>query len=195
MAVDVKCWRSRLPTVEEARPARCPVCGAASRPAGKALAIHGHGLHERQLRGPPAPGVDPERLPLQCRRYQCQPCGAILSVGPGGVLPRKHFAATAIAFALALFGVDRRPAAKVREAVSDCRIVGAAAWPTWATLRRWASAIRSGALWPSLPRAEAGASLRRVAERAAMALSALAPPTRAGAPLSHLAFHGGGHMA
>ena len=52
MAVDVKCWRSRLPTVEEARPARCPVCGAASRPAGKALAIHGHGLHERQLRGP-----------------------------------------------------------------------------------------------------------------------------------------------
>ena len=157
--------------------------------------IWGHGLRERQLRGPSEPGGPPGLIVLLIRRYLCRNCGAILTVVPRGVARAKHFAATAIAFSLALFGIDRLPAFKVREAVNDCRIVGATAASTWATLRRWIGAIHRGVLWPSLPRLAEPSTPRRIAERAAMALSAAATPTLAGLPLSHLAFHGGAHMA
>ena len=50
---DVKNWLLRKPTVKEARPGRCPRCHCASRPTGSALGLHGHGLRDRQVLGPP----------------------------------------------------------------------------------------------------------------------------------------------
>ena len=192
--LDVNTWLAHPPGVEETRPCRCPRCGVAGRPLGGTLRIWGHGLRLRQLRGPPLPGADPETRVLAARRYRCLNCEAILLVVPRGVARCKHFAATAIAFAVALFGINQLPQHAVREAVSPWRVVSGPR-TTWASLRRWINAIGSGALWPALPRAPAPSSSRQIAERAAMALSARAPSSLASAPLSHLAFHGGAHMA
>ena len=192
--LDVNPWLAHGPSVEEARPCQCPRCGVASRPPGGALRIWGHGLRLRQLRGPPLPGADPETRVIAARRYRCLSCEAILLVVPRGVVRCKHFAATAIAFAVALFGIDKLPQHAVREAVNPWRVVSAPR-TSWASLRRWINAIGSGALWPALPRAPSPSSSRQIAERAAMALSAWAPSSLASTPLSHLAFHGGAHMA
>ena len=51
-AVEVKKWVERVPGVEQVRPARCSRCGAASRPLGAPLVVVGHGLRDRQVRGP-----------------------------------------------------------------------------------------------------------------------------------------------
>lgn len=103
--MDIKQWVDRPPSVEEVRPAVDPVCGAASRPVGGRLGIHGHGLRRRLCHGPAAPGEPSVWRWVLCRRYQCQGCGAMLLVVPCGVAPRKHYALSAIAFAVALLGV------------------------------------------------------------------------------------------
>lgn len=188
-------WQVKLPSVDEARPARCPCCGVASRPPGGALAIWGHGVRERQVRGPREPGAASETIVIEVRRYVCRRCAAILTVVPRGIARCKHYSAMAIAFALGLFGLDKQTQRAVREAVSPWQIVSEQTRSTWVTLRRWIAAIGCGALWPSLPRSEAPSSSRPIAERAAMALSATAPLSLQGLPLSHCAFHGGAHMA
>ncbi|HEY4180213.1 MAG TPA: DUF6431 domain-containing protein, partial [Kofleriaceae bacterium] len=90
-----------LPTVEAARPSAC-VCGVPSREPGRGLGLHGHGVRERQLRGPAAAGP-PMTATLVCRRYRCTSCGAVLLVVPRGVAPRKHYGYAAIAMALTLW--------------------------------------------------------------------------------------------
>ena len=59
----------------------------------------------RQLRGPPAPGKPPVQTEFLARRYACQHCPAILTVVPRETVPRRHYAATAIALALGLYGL------------------------------------------------------------------------------------------
>ncbi len=54
-----------MPSVQEARPGQCPHCEVASRPVGGPLNLHGHGVRDRQLRGP----LDPQLLSLSLRRY------------------------------------------------------------------------------------------------------------------------------
>ena len=167
----------RTPTVDEVRPATCVCCGAASRPSGGRLGLHGHGPRDRQVRGPVVPGGEPRLVTVATRRYACQHCPAVLVVVPSEALPRRHYLATAIAFALALYGVGQRSHAEVRAMVSSDETVGVAAERRWCTLSRWIDAVAQRELFPALPVMPAGLPRREVAARAAMAIGAHAPPS------------------
>ena len=123
---------------------------------------------------------------LTVRRYRCTGCGAILTVLPSGVAPRRHYGHAAIALAFTLWAIVRVPVAEVRRRVC--------AWPIstetpqrWRALRRWAHAAR-GALGHQT------AAAHDVAARAAQIAMGRAPPALHGAPAAALAFAGGSLM-
>jgi hypothetical protein len=185
-ALDVKGWLEQPPNVDAVRPGQCPGCKSASRPVGHPLGMHGHGLRERQVRGPPEADAAPTVIVVQCRRYRCLGCGAILLVVPRGIAPRKHYGHAAISMAFALWGLVGRTAWEVRTQVCAWRIPSAAA-TGWATLRRWAQAAG----------AASGATQRTpsaVAARVAQIAIGRAPPCARGAPLWAQAFAGGSTM-
>jgi hypothetical protein len=157
--------------------------------------IYGHGLRSRLCQGPRAPGERPAVISVLCRRYQCQACGAILLVVPCGVAPRKHYARSAIAWAVALLGVAGLTWKAVRQAVSVWPLPAGDIVSTWKTLRRWIAEIARGELFAGVPASPAGMSARQVAERAAMALAGHAPPSLQGLPVHDQAFFGSVHMA
>ena len=80
----------------------------AESPTGGLLGLHGHGLRERQLRGPTAADGSPTTVTIVCRRYQCTHCDAVLTVVPRGVAPFKHYGFAAIAMALAVWSSASR---------------------------------------------------------------------------------------
>ncbi len=184
----------RPPTVEEVRPGRCPACEAASRPAGGALGLHGHGLRERHQWGPAELGTAGVLMAILARRYQCQPCGAIVMVVPRGLLPHRLYSAAAVALALALWGVAGWAPAQVRGRVSPFAIVGATAAAGWASLRRWSRAVRAGRLFPVVRTLPAEATLRQVAARTATTLAAYAPGA-GGLSIDSAAFLGAAHVS
>lgn len=192
-AVDIKSWIARPPSVDEVRPTSCPCCGTAGRPLGCGLMIWGHGVRERQLRGPLEPDGAPGIVTVTARRYLCKRCGAALLVVPRGVLPRRYYPASAIALALTLFGVARLPAAAVRRRISPSALIGATATTHWITLRRWIVAIRRGELFRDIRGIPASWSARQASERAATTLASLGPPTLRGPPLTERAFAGAAH--
>ena len=118
-------------------------------------------------------------MTVPCRRYLCLACGATMLVVPGAMLPRRWYSASAIALALALYGLERRPPAQVRRRTSPFSKVGNRACTGWVTLGRWADAPRSRAWtalrsgpprarrgsrdgrWPSARRRRSGAGRRR----------------------------------
>lgn len=161
--------------MDEVRPGQCPACKVASRPPGGKLALHGHGWRERDQWGPGEAGGLPRFIAVLLRRYQCQPCGAVVMVVPGGLLPRRLYSAGAVALALAFWGVAGLAPAKVRGRVSPFAIVGATAAAGWASLRRWSRAVRVGRLFPVVRTLPAEATLRHVAARAATTLAAYSP--------------------
>lgn len=188
--IGVKAWQQRPPTVEAARPSQCPSCKVASRPPGGALAIHGHGVRERQVRGPAEPQGQSVTDGILGRRYRCQHCGAVIMVVPSEVMPRRLYRASAIALALALFGALRETPSAVRSAINPWPIVGVAA-TGWVTLRRWVDDVRARKLWCRCIRpCPADWSRRRVAERAATTIAAYAPPSATGMPIAMAAFAG-----
>jgi len=193
-ALDVKRWIADPPSVEVARPGRCPVCGAAGRPAGGALGLHGHGLRERHQWGPAAPDGLPDLIGILVRRYQCQPCGAVVVVVPRGLLRHRLYSACAVALALALWGVAEHAPAEVRRRVSPFATVGATAAAGWACLRRWSRAVRTGRLFPVVRALPVEATLRQVAARAATTLAAYAPGS-GGLPVDSAAFIGAAHVS
>jgi hypothetical protein len=185
----VKDWIARPPTVDEVRPGRCPACGGAGRPAGAPLGLHGHGRRERHQWGPAELGAVAAVIGLLLRRYQCQPCGAVVVVGPRGLVRRRLYSAGPIALALALYGLAALSPAEVRRRVSPLRLVGATAASGWASLRRWSRVVRSGRLFPVVRALPADATLRQVAARAATTLAAYAPGA-GGLPVESAAFLG-----
>lgn len=152
------------------------------------MQLWGHGLRTRQVRGPLAPGEKPVLVTVDGRRYQCQICDAIIIVEPRSVLRYRHFSASAIAMALALFGVDGEPAPEVRRRVSPWRTVGHAAYRGWLTLHRWIDVARQGLLLPGVRHRVAGDD-RAVAVRVARAVASRAPPPW-DAPVAARAFAG-----
>ncbi len=186
----IKPWIDRLPTSEEARPGQCPSCGAASRPMGVGLVLHGHGVRERQIRGPETPGGRPQLQIIQLRRYRCQDCRAVVTVGPLDLMPGWLFSAPAIAWALALYGLAKVSASEVRRRVSPWPVVGATATGSWASLKRWIRSVRQRKLFSVVRPCPATWSPKQVAERAASTLAALAPPSDLSLPLEHQAWHG-----
>jgi hypothetical protein len=188
--LDVNAWLAQLPSIDEARPARCPCCDAPSRPVGGRLGLIGHGMRTRQLRGPLAPELPPTTSELDVRRYLCQNCGAIIMVVPRGVMPRRHFSSTAIALALALYGIAKKSLRQTRQLISPWTTVGDAAYTGWAALPRWIRAVRDCSMFVFVRAIPATMSARQAAERAATTLAARASPTLSHLPLIEQAFAG-----
>ena len=136
-AVGIKAWIAKLPGVEEVRPAQCVGCGTASRPMGEKLAVHGHGLLERQLRGVLEVGAEPGVVVLSVRRYACLACKAVMTVVPAGMLARRLYSAPSIALALHLWLLAGLSDRAVRDQVCAWRVRGRSG-SGWAQLYRWA---------------------------------------------------------
>jgi ferredoxin len=195
-SLDIKRWQQQPPTVVEARPAHCPACGVGSCPVGGRIQLHGHGLRERQVRGPGDPEAPAVFVSVLARRYRCVPCGAVVIVVPLGVHGRRVYSASAIGLALALWGLVGATAALVRQRVCPATLLGDAAATGWATLRRWVRDIAGGRLFAGVPGPpDPTATLRRMAARTATALAARADPTTRVLPDEHRAFLGAAHVA
>lgn len=176
--LDVKAWIARPPSPEAARPGRCPRCGAASRPTGGGLGLHGHGVRDRAVFGPADADAGPIHGWVSCRRYRCVvgTCGAVLLVVPRGVAPRRHYSLAAIAMAMTLWGIMALTPARVRARIC---VSPSVAWGTgWSTLRRWAHAQRALVDMPA-----AVFTLREVAQRVAQIAIGRAPPSLRTAPI------------
>jgi hypothetical protein len=184
-ALDVNIWLQRPPSVEEARPGRCPRCDAAGRPSGGPLGLHGHGQRDRQVRGPLEIASASTTSVIACRRYLCVGCGAVVTVVPRGIEPRRHYGRAAICLALALWALSGQPTTEVRARVGAWHSREAT---SWRTLHRWGVAIASGA-WSWCASAE-GLAPRAAAGRAAQIAAGLAPTLMRG-PVCALAYAGG----
>lgn len=193
-SLDRKRWMEQTPSVDLARPAQCPLCENPSRPCGGPLGLWGHGLRERQQRGPLTPEGEPQIVGVTGRRYQCQRCSAILLVVPRGVLPRRQYSGAAIALALTLWGLLDLSLPEVRKRISPWPIVGDCAVSEWATLRRWVQAIQEGTLFPEVRPSPPEFTKRQVAARAATTFCAMAGPQRAREGPESQAFFGGMQM-
>jgi len=191
-ATECKFWLSKPPSVDDARPARCPGCDGAGREVGRALMIVGHGRRDRQQRGPQVADGTPVTLVVAIRRYRCRRCEAVLTVVPRDVAPRRHYSRPAIALALARLGLLGEPAATVRRAISPWRV---SATPGWRTLRRWTQAVREGRLFPTVAASSATTIDRALARRIAQVVMGHAPPTVRGTPVLAQVFAGAVAMA
>jgi hypothetical protein len=180
-----------MPSVEEVRPARCPVCEAAAREVGRPLSIIGHGVRARQLRGPMSATAAPTIETVDVRRYLCVRCDAVITVAPCEVEPRRHYTRPAIVLGLALWGLFGEGAAVVRRTVSPWRIKATAGWPT---LRRWVAAVARQTLIP-MARPASTATARAIAASAAQVALACVPPTKRGEPERVQVFLGAVAMA
>lgn len=180
----------RTPSAQEARPAQCGCCGAASRPVGQRLKVHGHGQRERQVRGPLEPGSQPVQVVITVRRYLCLCCKATMTVGPRGLLPRRLFSAAAMGLALYLWGARKQPVAAVYEQVNPWQRAGEAALKGWRQLRRWIQEVVQGRLFGGLLPGPLAPSRRAVAERAAVVLATRCPAPLWTQPMAQQVFMG-----
>jgi hypothetical protein len=173
------------------RPGSCPVCNGAAREPGRPLGLIGHGLRERQLRGPTEVEAAPVIEVVLVRRYRCVRCRALITVVPREVAPRRHYSRPAIALAFALSALCAQSAATIRTAISPWRVTATSGWTT---LRRWGAAIRRGTLFPSVAPAS-DATSPEIAERVTQVAMSHAPPSMRGAPRIALVFAGAATMA
>ncbi len=90
------------------------------------------------------------------------------------ILPRRLYTACAIGLALAMWALFGASEAVVRARVSPFAIVGAAAFGSWITLRRWAKDAGCGRLFETSRASPKDFTLRQEASLAAAALGALA---------------------
>jgi hypothetical protein len=144
---------------------------------GGVLGVVGHGLRERQLRGPAGVGALARLRIVRVRRYRCVGCHAVITVVPRGVLARRHFGAGAVGVALHAYGCEGLAARVVRDRVGGTGPPGSGGWPT---LRRWLLAIGRGSLFPGVRPSPDAFDARQRAERAAMTLVSFAPPGTGG---------------
>jgi transposase len=185
-AVAIKSWIAQTPSVDEVRPVRCAGCGAASRPVGGCLNVHGQGLIPRQVRGVLEVDGEPGVYVLEVRRYECQRCGAVMTVMPAGMLARRQYSASSIALALHLWLVMGLSDRVVRGQVCAWRRRGRGT-RGWAQLYRWA---RQAAGLFALPRPVPSGSAGVVAHHVLTMLRALAPVALSSASLAQQVFEG-----
>jgi hypothetical protein len=183
--IDVKEWAKAVPAIGRVRPRRCPCCEAPARPVGARLGLVGHGLRERQVRGPlDASGVG-GFVVVRVRRFRCRTCGAVITVVPRGVVRGRHFGAGTIGLAIALVSTGL-PTRAVRERAGG---FGAAEATEWRTVRAWVEAGLSGRLLRSL-RGLPGLGRAAGARRLASLLVGHAPPGATTSCFPTLAFLG-----
>ncbi len=171
-AIDVKKWAEEVPTVAQARPACCSRCGAAGRPLGAAVVVVGHGVRERQIRGPASVVGEPMIRTVLVRRYRCLRCGGLTTVLPRGLTARRHYSASAIGLALCLFGMRGLSVGETRRRVCSWRVGFEP--ERWTTLTGWVAVIEQGRLFVPVRPCPPSFSLRERAERAAATLCGLA---------------------
>lgn len=135
------------------------------------LGLVGHGLRDRQVRGPRAATGPPRTVTIAMRRFLCVECGAVVTVAPCGVARRRHFGAAAIGLALFMYGVLGRTARTVQHVISGWGPGGS----RWRTLARWVEAAAARRLFGCLRGDLAGLDRRRVAAAVARAVQASAP--------------------
>jgi hypothetical protein len=138
--------------------------------------VQGQGLVARQVRGPLSVDGEPELVTLLARKYECQTCGAVMTVVPSGVLPGRQYSGPAIALALWWFVLEALSGVAVRARVSPWPTMGRSGRRGWAQLYRWCRDVRS--LF-STPRPVPDGALREVVGHVLFALVALAPAGRA----------------
>jgi hypothetical protein len=185
--VGIKAWITKTPTVEEVRPVQCAACGAASRPVGGPLVIHGHGLLERQVRGVLEVGGEPGVVVVAVRRYACQSCGAVMTVVPAGMLSRRQYSGPSIALALHLWLAVGLSDRAVRQQVCAWQVRGHND-RGWAQLYRWGG--QAASLF-ALPRVVAAlVSPHEVVRRVLTMLRALSPVGLSAAPIALQVFEG-----
>ena len=109
---------------------------------------------------------------IQCRRYRCTACDAVISVLPRGLAPAFRYALAAIAIALASWIEPRATAISVRERVG----AGSHAHSPrrWSSLARWARSWRR--LWPALVLDDHAPTARELARRIVFALRGWGEP-------------------
>ena len=132
------------------------------------MVVVGHGVVERQVRGPMSAAGSAETVVIQVRRYRCRACRAILVVGPRGLVRGRWYGAGAIALALDAYARGDT-SASVRRRVSSSAVVGVSARERWVTLVRWVEAARDGELFAVSGLGEL--ARRRVAEQVVLALA------------------------
>lgn len=174
--VDVKIWVTDFPSVSAVRPAHCSRCGAASCPHGQSIVLRGHGIRQRQVRGPLDATGEPQLIVITVRRYRCVRCGGITTVFPRGLARRQYYSASAIGLALLLFGHQQQPVRQIRQRVSPWRLSFESP-DRWTTLSRWLGAIEAGRLFQEVRPAAPGCPARLRAQRAASTLLSFAPST------------------
>lgn len=184
-AVDVKIWAEMVPEVDAVRPGCCTQCGAASRPLGAALVLVGHGLRERQIRGPATATGQPAVRTIWVRRYRCRRCGGLTTVLPRGLTARRHYSASAIGLSLCLYGMQQLSLGQTRARVCPWRFGFEP--ERWATLPKWVAAIQQGRLFAAVRACPPTFTVRDRAERAAATLCGLA---LGNGSLAELAFEG-----
>lgn len=145
---------AELPTVDDARPRRCPACQQVQ-PLDGPLLLWGHGVRWRLVVFPPAPGVSrPRLLKAWERRFLCTSCGHTCGVRPAGVVARFLYTVYAIvtAWRLAI-------PAPVGEGLDDAAVyarqgvdrltperVARSGRSRWHALERWAQHLETW--WP-----------------------------------------------
>jgi hypothetical protein len=108
------------------------------------VVVVGHGVRERQIRGPADATGEPVIRTILVRRYRCQRCAGITTVLPRGLCARRHYSASAIGLSLCLYGMLGLSLRETRRRVCPWR----AGFETerWTTLPGWLSAIEQGRL-------------------------------------------------
>ena len=184
---DIKFWCVRVPGVGEVRPRSCPSCGVAAVSEG-GVRLQGHGTVTRWVRGIVRDGGGPQDVDLVLRRYRCRDCGAVVRVGPRGVVAHRRYSAPTILFALALWCIAGQPSQTVRNRVSpDAHRGATSAGQRWTTLLRWARTLtRRATSSAATLRARTASVLRTVAG----VLGGLS----LGAPKPALLFRAGHHV-
>jgi hypothetical protein len=127
--------------------------------------IQGHGAVTRWIRCLLREDGESEDIEILLRRYRCRDCGAVMRVGPSGVVAHRRYSAPTILFALALWCIAKRPPEEVRDVVSpDVHRGATSAGQRWTTLLRWARTLthRATAIGPTL-RTRSASALRTVA--------------------------------
>ena len=78
------------------RPGKCVACEVPGVELSGRVNLHGNGTRARPILGPAALGEEPKVDEVLTRRYECQRCGAVMVVGPRGLVPGYLYSAMAI---------------------------------------------------------------------------------------------------